>query len=75
MIKSIVLNNAFSVTLIGYYISMLLNISQTERMTIDLRPRYQRIVSTLVRLSPVGLTISAVLGIIIVIARLVQLPS
>ncbi|OYR17506.1 hypothetical protein [Brucella grignonensis] len=75
MIKSIIFNNAFPVALVGYYISLLLNFSQTERMTIDLRPRHQRIISLLVTLSPVGLAISAVLGIIVVIARLIQLPS
>ncbi|WP_421505536.1 hypothetical protein [Brucella pseudogrignonensis] len=75
MIKTIIFNNAFPVVLVGYYISLLLNFSQTERMSIDLRPKYQRIISLLVTLSPAGLAISAVLGIVVVIARLIQLPS
>lgn len=69
MIKNIILYNAIPITIIGYYISLLVSFSQTERMNIDLRPKIQQLLELIVKLSPLALTISVILGIMVMIAR------
>ena len=73
MIRSFILQNAIPVAIIGYYISALLNFSQAERLSIDLRPRRHRFLSWIIALSPMALTISAILGAVVVFARYTQM--
>ncbi len=73
MIRSLILQNAIPVAIVGYYISALFNFSRTERMTIDLRARHHRFLSWIIALSPVGLTLSAILGAIVVFARYTEM--
>lgn len=70
MIKSIILNNALPIILIGYYVSILLSFSRSERMSVDLRPRHQRFYHLILSLSPVAFTISIILSIAIGFARM-----
>lgn len=73
MILSLILQNAIPVVIVGYYISALLNFSQTERVSIDLQPRHHRFLRWIIALSPAALTLSAVLCAVVVFARYTEM--